>query len=541
MSDDADTILKQQAELADKRTNWDTFWQRIAERVLPNSATITVQGNEGEPRTDRLFDSTAVIANERFSAWIGEAYTPRDQVWHGMEPEDRDLKEDHEVKQYFEQNVETLFSVRYRPYGNFTSQRQDCYTSLGAFGNHCMLIDEAIGEGIRYKSIFIAEVYWAENHQGIIDTVYRKFQLSGRNAIKKFPRLAGKTRKDAEDNPHRMFDFVHAVFPNGEMKGLAPGWQGMPFCAYYIDVAQKSVIERGGYRSFPYAIGRFMKGPNETYARSPAMTAFPSIMTLNEQKKTVLKAGQMAVAPPILLMEEGVMEAFDARSNALNYGALSSDGQELAKPFNNNAKIDMGIELMALEQKAVNDAFLVSLFQILSDHPQMTATEVLQRMEEKASLLSPTTGRLESEDAGPMIMRELDICARAGLLAPPPPQLIERGGDYKILYTSPLARARRAADALAITRGFEIGSLAAGLDPDAVLVMDVAAGYREVLEIGGVPAKVMRSKEDVAKMIAQKNQQRALATMAQAAPDVAGAAKDIAQAQQLRSQTQAGA
>lgn len=538
MSDEADTILRHQAELASRRMNWDTFWQKIAERVLPNSATFTEQTTEGEMRTERIFDSTAITANDRFAAWIGEAYTPRDQEWHTLEPEDEDLKEDQEVKEYLDAAAKLLFAVRYRPYGNFTSQRQECYLSLGAFGNHCMFIDEVVGEGIRYKAIFMNEVFWAENHQGIIDTVYRKFPLSGRNALKKFGNdLPLKTRQEAEKEPFKNIEFIHCVRPNEEMTQARRDYMGMAFASYYVVCNEKSVIQRSGYNSFPYAIGRFMKAPNETYARSPAMTAFPAIMTLNEQKKTVLRAGQKAVDPPILLQEEGVLEAFDLRAGALNYGAVSQDGTPLALPFNSNAKIDMGVELMGLEQKAVNDAFLVSLFQILSDHPQMTATEVLQRMEEKASLLSPTTGRLESEDAGPMVMRELDILARAGLLAPPPEQLLERGGGYKISYTSPLARARRASDAIAITRSMEIGTIAAGLDPDALLVMDVKAGFREVCEINGVPAKVMRSREQVEAMVAQKSQQRAMAAMAEAAPNVAGAAKDIAQAQQLRSQT----
>jgi hypothetical protein len=536
---DADSIIKEQSELAAKRANWDTFWQQIAYRVLPNSANFTEQTTEGEMRTDRVFTSTPITANDRFAAFLHEGMTPRDQIWQELEPEDDDLKEDHEVSEYLERLNKALFAARYRPLANFTSQRHDCYLSAGAFGNYCLFLDEEIGFGTRYKSIYIGEVFWAENHQGVVDTIYRKFPMQGRNALRKFGQaLPQKIREAAEKEPFRCFDFIHAVKPNADIKRDRRDYAGMEFASCYVSCDEKAIISRGGFRTFPFAIGRFMKSPNETFARSPAMTAFGAILTLNEQKKTVLRAGQKAVDPPMLLQEDGVLEAFDLRAGALNFGAVSSSGEMLAHPLNTGAKVELGVDLMGLEEKDINDAFLVSLFQILSDQPQMTATEVLSRMQERAQILSPTTARLESEDLGPMISREIEILSRDSshrwIIEEMPEALIERGGAYKITYTSPLAKSRRAADALAITRSLEIGTLAAGVDPDAALVMNVPEAFREVCDINGVPAKVMRSKEDVEMLRQQKQRQQSIAAAAQIAPQMAGAARDVAQAEQIR-------
>ena len=41
------------------------------------------------------------------------------------------------------------------------------------------------------------------------------------------------------------------------------------------------MLDEGGYRTFPYAISRYVTAPGETYGRSPAMLALPSIKTLN--------------------------------------------------------------------------------------------------------------------------------------------------------------------------------------------------------------------------------------------------------------------
>lgn len=539
MSDDAASIIRQQEDLANKRANWDSFWEQIAYRVLPSQLGFTTITTEGERREDRAFDTTAITANERFAAFISEGLTPRDSMWHGLAPEDEDLQDDPESKAFLERLAKALFARRYRPEANFVSQRQENYLSLGAFGNYSLFIDEDVGRGVRYRAIPMREVFWEENHQGIIEIQHRKYQMSAYAAARKFGRLAPrKVLEDAEKRPHALHDFIHCVRPNDELKSGRQDYRGMPWASYHVYPHERSVISRGGFWSWPFANGRFMKGVGEIYARSPAVAAFPAILTVNEQKKTVLRAGQKAVDPPVLCTEDGVLDGFNMRSGAMNYGALNEQGTELVKPFNNQARVDLGVELMALEQQAINDAFMVSLFQILAEKPNMTATEVLSRLQEKAELLSPTTGRLEAEDIGPLIAREIDLYARSSegqwVLEEMPDQLRERGGAYKVVYSSPLARARRAAEALAITRTVEFAGAAAAIDPVAAAVVDVEESVRTLADIYGMPTKLVRSREDVARLMQQRQQQQTAMALAEAAPNVAGAAKDLAQAEQIR-------
>src|SRR4029077_1707786 len=103
--------------------------------------------------------------------------------------------------------------------------------------------------------------------------------------------------------------------------------------------------------------------------------------------------------------------------------------------------------MMAEERTLIGDAFLVTLFQILTETPQMTATEVIERTNEKGILLAPTVGRQQSEYLGPMIERELDVLGAQGLLPPMPPRLKEAKGEYQVVYTSPFSRAMRAQEA----------------------------------------------------------------------------------------------
>lgn len=54
----------------------------------------------------------------------------------------------------------------------------------------------------------------------------------------------------------------------------------------------------------------------------------------------------------------------------------------------------------------------ITLFQILVDNPQMTATEAMLRAQEKGQLLAPTAGRIQAEFLGTLILRKLTLLIR---------------------------------------------------------------------------------------------------------------------------------
>jgi hypothetical protein len=264
------------------------------------------------------------------------------------------------------------------------------------------------------------------------------------------------------------------------------------------------------------------------------MAAWPAIMTLQEEKKTVLRAGQKEVDPPILLTEDGALEPFSLRPGALNHGMVSDQGTALAQPFKTGANVPLGLELMALEKEAIEDSFLVTVFRVLAENPQMTATQVLEIAQQKGVLLAPAMGRQHAEDLGPLIEREIDIASKARLLPPMPQELIEAGGQYKIEYRSPLARAMRAQDALAIQRTLEVLPSAIAIDESAAYVIDAPESMREIAEINGVPARLIRDKATVAKIMQQNAEAKRMADAVAAAPEMSQAALNAAKAEQLR-------
>jgi hypothetical protein len=534
----ASEIIRREAELQGQQANFRRYWEDLAYYVQPEQATFLVQPVEGLKRTERLFDSTATIANSRFAAAMESMLTPQSQIWHKLSPEAEDLSDDQASKEYLDQLNVILFSWRYRARAGFQNQSQIVYQSTGNFGNGILFIDEDVSfsgaGGLRYRCIPMQEAVWATDHTGRVDSLYRKFKLQNRQAVQQFgSRCPPDIVKLADSAPFAESEFIHCVDPNPDRKQRKLDASGMRYRSTYVCVEGAVEVQNGGYRTFPFAISRYAVAPKENYGRGPAMTAYPAIRTANEQKKTILRGGQKAVDPPLMLHEEGVLEAFNQRAGAVNYGMLTSEGVPLAQPLQTGANIPLGMELLKSEQTDINDAFLVSLFQFLSQQRgDETAEEVRARQAQTATMLAPTMGRMQSEFLGPLIERELDILDRMGVLPQPPKNLMQRGGGYKIIYQSTMARNMRLEEVGAIMDTVQAFGVLAQIDPDVAMLMDTMAAGREIADIKGVPSKLMRSDDDIAQLKQQKEQQQAGQEVAEHAPGLSKAALNLAQANQ---------
>lgn len=536
MSDDAKSLIDEFEYLWSKQGNFRTLWNVAAQYVMPAWDNFIGEWAEGVNRNTRIFDSTGPIANERFGAAMEAMLTPRSQIWHKTKADDEELNDNPAVSKYLDIVTKILFGARYHPQANFASQTDECYLSLGAFGNNCLYIDEMVGHSLRYRSVPLSEIVWAQNHQGAVDTVFRKFKYTAKQVIQHWGgNVPQGIREQFAKNPYGELDFLHVIRPNSEHVPFAYGPKGMKWECWYIFLKDRSVIERSTYRTFPCAIGRYRMAPRETYGRGPATTCLPDIRTANEMMKTALRAGQKAVDPPILLAEESVLQNFNQRPGANNYGMMTADGKPLAAPFESKSNWKLGEEQLEGTRSSIRDTFLNTLFQILVQNPNMTATEALLRAQEKGELIAPAMGRQQSEFLGPLIHREIDILSAANQFPPPPQELLRSKRGIRIEYTSPMAMALRAQEGTAIMNTVaDLGQMA-NLDKSVLYLMDFHEAGREMATIRGCPAKLIRSEEEVQALLEHAAQQQQDMESAQQAPQVAMGVKNLAQAAQAAS------
>jgi hypothetical protein len=531
--------------LKSDRGNWNTQWEEAAARILPAhrdsffaAGMTTGLGQSGQKKTEQQYDSTAGFAAQRFSSVIESLATPQSAIWHRLVPVDKSLKRNRAVRMFFDELSDLLFSYRYRPVGNFVGNSQQVYLGLGVYGNGVLYVDRPDNErGLRYRNIHLGEAYFAENHAGVVDTLYRNFYLTAKQVVQQFGMNAPEAIRTAAGQPgqsNNKFEILHCVYPREDYDPMRVDSKGKKFASLYIAVAQQHPMREGGFDVFPFAIARYTQASGEVYGRGPAQHVLPAIKVLNEEKRTVLKQGHRIVDPVLLAHDDGNLGSFSMKAGALNAGGVSKEGRLLVQPLP-TGNIAVGDKLMQMEKDIINDAFLNTLFQILIDTPQMTATEVLERAREKGMLLAPTAGRLQAEFLGPLIERELDLMAQQGIWPANMPAILRDAGaaEYKIEYDSPMSRMQRSEKAggfmRALSQAAEYAKMTGDMEPLDWFNFDTATP--EIMDIQGSPAAWSRSAEEVEMRRASRAEAAQQQQMVDAAPALASMAKNMPQGQ----------
>ncbi|HNG17141.1 portal protein [Accumulibacter sp.] len=533
---DLDAILRRYEQAKNRRSNWESTWQEIADRVWPSMANFTSMRSDGDKRTEMMFDSTASLALMKFSAALESFSFPRNAIWHDLTVDDPELKKAVTVKRYLEDVRDRLFSVRYSPRANFQGQANEVLTSYGCFGTGSMFIDDDVrSRVVRYKSMPLSHTYVLENEHGWIDTVFRKIPRSARQLVEQFgnDKLPDKVRAKLEKDPDDpCFELIHYVGPRTDYDTSKVGYLGMPWRSCYVMADPKVELSEGGFNSWPFGFGRFLTSSGEVYGRSPAWLALSNIKVLNTQKKTVLKAGHMVTTPPLLAAEDGVLSQFSMQPGYMNFGALNDRGEPLVKPLITQARVDIGLDMMDKEREIIASGFLLDVFQVLVENQNMTATQALELMNERANIIAPLIGRLQGELLGAIIEREVQILADAGQLPEMPPELIEAQGEYRIEFTGPMNRAMRAGEGAAIVRTLEAAIPLAQIDPGALDAIKVPESVAELAEINGMPARLRRSEDEIKAMKSGRAEQSQADALLQAAPVVSQTAANLLKMQQ---------
>jgi hypothetical protein len=504
----AGELLRRLGEMQAKRATWEHHWQELADHVLPRRAEIVRHGSPGDKRMGKLYDATAIQANELLAAALHGMLTSPATPWFELalakqEGADARLMGEAGVAAWLEDSARRLHEAFNG--SNFQTEMHELYLDLGCFGTAALFIEEDDAALLRFSCRPLSEIYVGQDAQGRIDTVFRRFSFTARQALLRWgdaaigPRLA----QLAERDPDAESEILHAVLPRERRDPRRLEAEAMPFASVYLDIASRHVIAEGGFREMPFAVPRWSKAAGEAFGRAPAMTALPDIKMLNEMCRTTLRAAQKAVDPPLLIADDGVVLPLRTQPASLNFARFLADGSDPVRPLATNANIGLGLQMEEMRRAAIRSAFYADQLQ-LAGGPQMTATEVLQRTEEKLRLLGPILGRLQSELLRPLIDRAFAIALRAGALAKPPAALA--GQALQVVYVSPIARAQRQTEAQGLLKLLEFSGPLAAVAPDVADNIDGDAALRHLWELFSAPQSVLRAPRKVAERRAQRQQ-----------------------------------
>jgi hypothetical protein len=507
-------------QLKTKRQNWESHWQEVADYCLPRRADVTAKRSRGDKRTERIFDGTALHSLELLSSSLHGMLTNAASPWFSMRFKDEGIGLQEENKEWLEACTDTMYMALDR--SNFQQEIHELYTDLVAFGTGCMMIEDDEKDMVRFSTRHIKEIFIAENNKGAVDTIHRELRMSARSAYQQFgDKLPSRLLKIAKSNPHDDVSIYHCVKPNDKLNPYSVDNKSMEFSSIYYD-DDGVIINVSGFMEFPFVVPRWLKSSNETYGRSPSMTALADVKMINKMSETTIKAAQKMVDPPLLVPDDSFILPVRTQPGGLNF--YRSGSRDTITPLNIGANTPLGLQIEEQRRTAIKQAFYVDQL-LMSQNIQMTATEVMQRNEEKMRLLAPVLGRLQSEMLMPLINRTFNILLRKGILPTAPESL--QGQTIDIEYVSPLARSQKQGDVQAILRTLEIITPMAQMSP----VMDFIDSDKMVSHLAsvlGVPSKVIRSVDEVQNLRKQRAAAEQQAAQAQQDMQLAEAGGKVA-------------
>jgi hypothetical protein len=516
-------------KLKANRQNWETHWQEVADYMLPRKADVTKTRSKGDKRTELIFDSSPLQSVDLLAASLHGMLTNPSTPWFTLRYKDPEIENDDEAKLWLESATDAMYVAFNR--SNFQQEIFELYHDLITFGTACMFVQDDDEDTLKFSTRHINEIYIAENEKGKVDTVYRLFKMSVRAAFQQFGEaISTSTKGLITKDPYEEISILHAVYPRNDFDPKKQDRKNMPFESVYMEYKNLNELSVAGFKEFPFVVPRYLKASHEIYGRSPAMTALPDVKMLNEMSKTTIKAAQKQVDPPLLVPDDGFLLPVRTVPGGLNF--YRSGTRDRIEPLNIGANNPLGLNMEEQRRNSIRNVFYVNQL-MMQQGPQMTATEVIQRNEEKMRLLGPVLGRLQSELLKPLIDRCFAIMVRRNIF-PPAPEIIS-GRDVEIEYVSPLAKAQKSTELQSIIRGIEIMGQLANVAPvfDYINFDNLV---KHLTNIIGIPQKVLKTNSEVlaereAKQAQaqQMQEMQQLQQVAKAGGDIAPLAKALPQ------------
>lgn len=512
--DKVDRITSRFEELKQARKQFEGQWEENEQFVSTSVYEFLDLDSADKKVAAKRFTSTPGKYMRQEAAGIVGYSASRSTAWLRLDLEDPDAKKETGVNEWLAKTQSMLMSALRK--SNFYSE---LYLGVrdGATYGHCTTAvewDKDRGR-VRFSTRKLGEMYLDNDEYGDVDTVYREYSLTLRQAAAYFglENLSSESQSswDKDSNRSEKIKILEAVERNGNWTPEADKMNSSlkRISHVYIEEDKSHVIREDGYDDFPYACLAWEKIPSSPYAISPTEAAIIDIKALNKITEAQLKITQTSATPP-LMVPEGLAGA------SLNPGAQNpyTAADKLITPIKTGENYQIVLNSLEIMENKIKYHYDVDFFQMLaSAQANMTATEVTERQGEKATILGPLIENIGSY-LEKLIERAFGVLMDNGALPAPPP-VLQQGG-LKIEFTGTLAQAQK--------KYYQSGGVMTALgecqpvfqmNGSAMDNLDTDKLTSHILEASGIPNDCIRSEDEVEKIRTARIQAQQAAAQAQ--------------------------
>lgn len=507
MADECARCLCEQGDhLFGKRMTLVSLWQEIANNFYVERADFTVQRTVGTTFAENLITSFPMMVRRDLGNCFSTMLRPTGKDWfHTRLIHDEML--DAAGKRWLEMSAGIMRRAMYDRRSQFVRATKEADHDFAAFGQAAISIElNRDGDGLLYRCWHLRDVAWAENDEGQIDTIHRKWKPYAKDLVRMFPKTVSEhVRKLAEKEPYTEIEVRHCVVPKDVYESY-PGARKMrqPYVSCYVEVGEHNCLEVTGSWTTKYTIPRWQTVSGSQYAYSPAtVAALPDARLLQAMALTILECGERFTNPPMVAVQEAIRSDIQLFAGGITWVDAEYDERlgEVLRPLQQDKSgAPIGQELLTSIHDALKTAFFLDKITLpsMGSQPEMTAFEVGQRVQEYIRQTMPLFEPMELDYNGALCEATFDLMLRNGGFGPMqmiPPSL--RGQEVRFRFESPLADAIEAQKAGKLGESKQLLAQVADLDPAAAHMLDAKTALRDALEGIGVPAKWVRSDQEM--------------------------------------------
>jgi hypothetical protein len=510
----------------------EEVWDDVERYVMPLRLGQFNMGPDSEEsrewNRDDLYDTTAIFAAQTMSSHMHGSITNPVVKWFNFLFQDPELQQDPESANWLQVCTERVYAELYN--SNFDSEISSAYQDLVGPGNACLFVESESDDpldwkGFNFAAIPVREFFFEQDHRGQLSKFYRDLQWTARQivekfrtdeyGISKFPKCIQEALKTPA-SLDKKFNVVFAVYCRDNKyknRGKYPlAAKERPYGAKYVltETCEELGGTELGYYRMPAYLTRFEKTSGSMWGFGPGVIMAPTAKYINKWMEIEQQAVLKMLEPVTLVTERALLSDLDQKPGGL---VIVRDINGI-KVHQAEGRVDFSkMELKELREM-IRAAFKVDELQ-LKESPQMSATEAQIRYELMNRVLGPTLARLQTDMFDPLLMRNFQTLLEMKQFPPMPKLVLKKKGQLKIDYAGPLMRAQKTDEVAAIERFIGMVGGMAKVVPTVLNVIDPVKVVREMAERLGVPMTMLRSSEEVAKLV--KGQQELAAQQAKAA------------------------
>jgi len=296
--------------VADK---WMSQLQQCYELVMPNKAEFSIYRRiAGGPRSQKVFDSTAIVGLKKFAANIQQMLMPNTSYWAKFKPGPRVLKANSgispkEAQIECDEWREIFFKSLNK--SNFANAAYQSLMEMGISTGVLLIQPGDRHNPFKFKGVPLHQVSVEQGPDDTIENVFRKYRLPARTIKETWPKgnFTTSQLEIMNSDAYTEMELIEGCVYEPQISG------SKKYCFFvYLEGAEGFIIKE--YRAWsPWVVFRWNVYAGEQFGRGPIIDMLPFIRELNQLAQFDLQAASYNANPIFLVAAGSEVNPYTAR------------------------------------------------------------------------------------------------------------------------------------------------------------------------------------------------------------------------------------